>query len=386
MGKHTQKESSWRPCGFSFPQLLLIGLIISMFLALFAITTTSTAGFSPYNPSWDGTGEFSDLADDSGEKTVITTVDQYESIKSNSTIAFVIAPEREYSDSETETIRRFVQNGGLLVVADSYGPYGNVLLAETGASAMFDGRILRDEQHNFRSSSLPTVTASGDNELISNVDSLTINYGTAVQPGTAKPIANSSEVSYLARNQSATLGSETRLRSYPVVTTESIGEGTVVAVGDPSIFISSMLDRSDNKPFASTLFDQRSTILIDQSHSSSPPPVVAAVLALQSSPLLAGGVLTAILFSLVVVGRWHHKIQWLNRQTWLSSFDPTDRLSFKSQHRTEFEAGQRPLTSDPQAIKERLQEQHPEWDEDQIDRIIAGVLSDYPDNTNNERH
>lgn len=384
MREPNQAEISWQPYGLSFPQLLLIGLILSVCLALVVIMTTSTAGFSPYNPNWDGTEEFHDLADANGEATVITTVSQYNSADPSSTTAFILAPEKNYTDSETATIRRFVQNGGMLVVADSYGSRGNKILAATGATARFDGRILRDEQYNYRSASLPTISDTADYEFLSNIDSLTFNYGTAIQPGAAKAIANSSEVSYLARNENDTLSSTTRLQSYPVITTESIGEGTVVAIGDPSIFISSMLDTSDNRMFASALLTQRPNIVVDQSHTPSPPPVVAAMLALRSSPWLAGSVLAIILTLPLVGSNWQHGLQWLKQRPWYPSSTTFTPSPLTEHDQPAGKADQRPLISDPETIKERIQEQHPEWDENQVDRIIAGVLSDNYDNRNNE--
>ena len=70
MGSNRQTDLDWRPFGWSTPRLLLIGLILALSLALLVFASTSTAGFSPYNANWDGTGEFRELADSHSESVV----------------------------------------------------------------------------------------------------------------------------------------------------------------------------------------------------------------------------------------------------------------------------------------------------------------------------
>jgi hypothetical protein len=384
MDQDIPAKLNWRPLGLSIPQLLFLGLSVTLCTIIVLTAVTSTAGFNPYNPNWDGTQEFRDLADSTGELTIITSTNQYQTGDPNATTAFVIAPEKRYSDSERERIGQFVQNGGLLVVADESSSSGNSLLTSIGASARFDGRILRDEQNNFESSFLPVIPDSSNHTLVSAVDSLTLNYGTAVRPGTATPIINSSEVSYLVRNRNETLEPQTELRSYPVVTIESVGEGTVVVVGDPSIFISSMLEKSDNEAFVSTLLDQRPEILFDQSHNQSLPLLVSVMLALRSSPPAAGVVLS-IIVGLLVGGNSRYnltrRLLWRQR---LDSMIPAGLSELTGQFQSPPEYENQTLISDRESLKKELQERHPEWDEEQIDRVIAGVLSDTPNTIDNE--
>jgi hypothetical protein len=385
MDRNDQVTLEWRPFGLSIPQLLLIALLISVSVIGVVAMSTSTAGFSPYNANWDGTAEFRNLANANGETTIVTSVEQYEGADPASTTAFVLAPEKNYSDSDRELINRFVQNGGLLIVADDYEGNGNTVLRSVNASARFDGRILRDEQNNFESSFFPSATNTSTHTLVSNVDGLTFNYGTTIRPGTARPIVNSSSVSYLVDNRNESLEPQTDLRRYPVVTVESVGEGTVVAIGDPSIFISSMLDKSDNRAFISALLGERSEILLDQSHSQSLPILVSLTLALRSSPPVAGGILT-ILVGLVLVGNSLYDSR--GQRVWRQRFDslvPADQLGITGWPQSDPNPETQTLISDRESLKEELQQRHPEWDEEQTDRVIAGVLSDTPYNLANER-
>lgn len=383
MSPNTQSGFDWRPFGWSLPRLLLVGLVCSLCLIVLLVATTSTAGFSPYNPNWDGTGEFRQIAENSGELTVATETEQYRKIDPTTTTAFVFAPERSYTPADAETVTRFVENGGTLVVADNYGRHGNALLGDIGASTRFDGRIIRDEQNNFRTAALPIVTDVSNHRLVSDINALTLNYGTAVDPRTATPIVNSSDVSYLVQNQSDTLEEGTELQSYPVVTIESIGDGTVVTVGDPSIFINSMLDQSDNRVFASTLLQQRTTTLLDQSYTSSPPPLVAATLTLRSSPLASAGFVFTLI-GLVIGGiQLYHREGTIPWRQGIKQFSPGSRSKYTGLD-SDPTAEPQSLKVDPEALKQRLQNRHPDWDEDRIERVIAGVLSRHTNDSDNE--
>jgi hypothetical protein len=352
-----------------------MGLVCALGLSLLVVATTSAVGFSPYNANWDGTGEFRELAESRGELTVATDVDQYKRLDPAATTAFVFAPDREYATADGETVREFVEGGGTLVVADNYGSAGNALLAEVGATARFDGRILRDEANNFRSPSLPTVTDISSHQLVDGVETLTLNYGTAVEPGAATPLANSSELSYLAVNDTMTSVQSSNLQQYPVATVEPVGEGQVIVIGDPSLFINSMIDESDNRRFATTLLDQRTRSVFDQSHSAGLPPVVTAILGLQSSPPLAAGLIAVLVGLIAIIGRRES----LRSQQWIDSV----RLRIPIGTRSAAVTVDSP-NADPEALKAQLRDRHPEWDDDRLDRVITGVLSQHTDSSDNE--
>jgi hypothetical protein len=376
----TGLDIEWRPFGWSVPRLLLVGLICALLLVVLVGATTSAAGFSPYNPNWDGNSEFRELADSRGELTVASNTDRYGSINPTTTVGFVFVPDRAYGSDDATRVRQFVEAGGTLVVADNYGPHGNALLDEIGATARFDGRILRDDRTNLGSPSLPVVGDTGDHRLVSGVDGLTLNYGTAVEPSAATPIINSSNVSYLVANDSETLDDDTELQSSPVVTVESVGSGEVIVVGDPSLFINSMLDESDNRQFVTALVSQRTHTLLDGSHTAATPPLVGATLALRSSPVLAGGVIAVLIGMIAAVGRQGSSI--LPWRQWL--VDVQSRVTSTTSQRESIAVETGSLRTDPDVLKDRLREQHPNWDEDRLDRVIAGVLSTDTDSPDNE--
>jgi len=385
MSTEGRRTIEWRPFGWPWPRVLLAGLIVALLVIMLFVGSTSTAGFSPYNIEWDGTGEFREMADSSGDLIVGTSTNRYETVDPQTTTAVVLAPDDEYAETDSSRIQQFVDTGGTIIIADNYGSHGNQLLDDIGATARVDGRVLRDDRHNLGSSAFPIATNITSHQFVAGVDQLSLNYATVVTPGDATPIANSSEFAYLDGNYSQTepepeLADPTR-QQYPIATVESLGDGTVVVIGDPSIFINSMLDEPDNRVFAETIVGHRPTTLFDQSHSSSIPATVSLLLTLRSSPVLAAGSLVGIVGLILLIQSPHKKrLNTSVRKTLTavrSRVDPTTAPAGTSSPNTSPDV-------DREALKAHLKKQHPEWNDDRIDRIIGGVLSQESDKQNNE--
>lgn len=302
----TQSDLTQRipqPFGWSYPKLLLIALLLTASATVIVTESTSTAEFNAYNSDWDGTSRLYDLAADNGDVELTASTDQYESVDPATTAALVVAPESAYRSTEAARIRTFVEDGGTLVVADDFGSNGNRLLADVGADARFNGAILRDRQSNFRTSSFPVANNVSDTPTVEGVDQLTLNNGTAVEPNGATPIVSTSSFGYLDPTGTDELREGTEFRNYPVVTIESVGDGTVIAVSDPSIFINSMLDRPDNEAFATNLVSSGEMTLMDSSHTTPTPPLVVGVSWLQETPLAAAVVGVLIVGLVAAAGR-----------------------------------------------------------------------------------
>jgi len=292
-----------RPFGWSFPRLLLVVLVFCIGLTVIIIGTTSTAAFSPYNTGWDGTDQLQEMAADNGAVSVAASTDEYESVEPSATTAIVLAPDAAYDSTDRERVETFVDDGGTLVVADDFGPNGNQLLADVGATARFDGAMLRDRETNFRQSSFPVANSVSAHPTTENVTQLTLNNGTVVEPNGAMPVVSSSPFSYLDPVGTDELDEETTFRSYPVVTVESVGDGTVIAVSDPSIFINAMLERNDNEVFAENLLTTNEEVLLDSSHTAETPPFVAGLSWLSETPAVAAAGGVVVLGVVAVVGR-----------------------------------------------------------------------------------
>ena len=355
------KSVDFRQFGWSYPKLLLVALVVALVLTAVVLMSMTTAGFSAYNPGWDGTSEFRELADDRSELTVGTTAGHYGTLEADTATAIVMTPESEYDETETEQVRTFVEDGGTLVVADSFGSHGNQLLSDVGANARFDGALLRDEQHYFRSPAMPVANNVDSHPTVRNVDQLTLNYGTTVQSNGAIPIVTTSSFGYLDRDGSGSLSDDEAIGNHSVVTVESVGDGTIIAIGDPSIFINAMIDEPDNRVFSNNLVGSGDQVLLDYSHGASNPPLVSAMVTLQNVPTVAAIVgVIAVIIAAYAGGLYSRS----NRRR------STDRDVVDEAIATD----QLPAAVEPEVLRVQLRKRYPNWDDKQINRAVTSIV------------
>ena len=329
------------------PRAVVVAFAVVVVGALLYGGATSVAAFGAFNPSWEGSSDLRAQADEAGAETAIATNTTAYEAHGNDTVAVVLAPSESYNETEIERIQAFLDRGGTLLVADRSGT-ASELLAALGAEARVDGALLRDERNYYRDPALPVANNVSNHTLTGGVDALTLNYGTAVEPGESTVLVSSSEFGYLDRDRNDQLDDDETLGSYPVATTEPAGEGRVVVVGDASAFINAMAERDGNRAFATNLFEDAGTVLIDTTHSGDLPPLIAALLAVRASPALQGGLVGV---ALVLVFGWQQGIY--SRETNVT-------------------ADGRP---DPEALADAAAEKYPSLDRSRLGRLMKGIKS-----------
>lgn len=272
------------------PTALLVGLVVVCLLALVVVGTTSSAAFGIFNSQWDGSSSIQSATESAGaDSTVLLDTTDYDDRPPSQTVAFLIAPTQLYTEAELGRLREFVRDGGTLVIAEDYGTTGNTVLEGVGAESRFDGQMVRDMRYHGPTTAMPIATNVSDN-FTTDADSVMLNYGTVVNETNGTTLVATSEFSYLTTTGTNQSNENHPFRSYPVVVSESIGNGTVIAVSDPSIFINAMQDRADNRAFTEELVTGHESVILDYSHADTQPPIRSALIRVRNSPAAQAGI------------------------------------------------------------------------------------------------
>ncbi|WP_256686055.1 DUF4350 domain-containing protein [Halococcus qingdaonensis] len=339
-----------------YPQLVLVALTVVTVVGLVLAASTSSVAFGSYNDAWDGASELREQAQAAGaDSEIVRDTDRYANSSPEGTIAVVLSPESGYGPRETDRLRTFVRNGGTLLVAEDFGQHANPLLEAVGAQARVPGQLLRDEQYNYQSTALPIARNVSNASLLTGVDGLTLNHGSPVSPNGATVLASTSDVAYVDSDRDGELGDGEEIGTKPVATSEAVGDGRVLVVGDPSLFINAMVKRSGNQAFVRSVFGAHERVLLDYSHAGGLPPLSVALLVVRDAPLLQ------ILLGALGIGA----IALFVRRPGIVG-RLTDRVG-----RTEESS----LTARPEALAAFVRERHPDWDDERTERVIQGIMA-----------
>jgi hypothetical protein len=349
----------------NYPRVVLIVLLIGLNIGLIGAVTTSSTPYGPFNGEWDGTSELRQTISGDATVNLAHQTEAYETDSPDETVAFIIAPQQEYTPSETARIRQFVSQGGTLVVtADSNQT--NQLLAGLSVTSRLDGRLIRDERENYQNASLPVATNVSPHPLTEGVESVTLNYGTVINTSAAAStkqsaeeqptyLINTSSFSYLDGNRNNTLDDSEQLASRPVAVSESVGNGRVVLVSDGSLFTNAMLDQSDNRQFAQQLATNQSRVILDYSHGHPLPPLVYGLLVVQGTPLLQFALGLVVLSGILI---WYRRpsIPILDREEGDETSTPSS------------------TQLDGEELTEFLETKYPEWNDAHIERVTKAII------------
>ncbi|WP_276282392.1 DUF4350 domain-containing protein [Halorussus caseinilyticus] len=351
-----------------WPRVVLAALVVAVVAAGATAATTSDAPLGAYNYGWDGASALRTQAEAGGtDPQVARNAEAYRAADPAETVAVVLSPDESYRPTEVAPVVEFVARGGTLVVAADSGPHADDLLAAVGADARIDGAPVRDDRYNYRTPSLPVATNASDRRLARGVSSLALNYGTVVEPNGATVLVNTSEYAYLDRNRNETLDPSETPERRPVATVERVGEGRVVVVSDPSVFVNAMMDRSDNRAFARNLLGTADRVLLDYSHSAGVPPLVAATLALRGSPLAQIG-LGAL--ALALVGVWSRPELLTRVSTRLRRPAAADRGESASETAPSATTS---LALSTEEVVAAVRRRQPDWSDDRIRRVARRI-------------
>ncbi|MFC2004718.1 DUF4350 domain-containing protein [Chloroflexota bacterium] len=277
--------------------VVVLILIISLLCIWFY---PSVQDFMAGNTMWNGIRNFSsEFGADN-----IDFLDDLPDLPEESIL--VAIPYLEYSDEELSKVKRFVDNGGNLLLMDDYG-YGNNILEYLGVDVRFTNKPLLDPLFNYKNQSIPRITDFAPEVKESDIDVIMLNHATTLtNVMESAAIAWSSSASFLDINENRVLDQGEPEGPFAVAAEVRLGKGTLSLISDPSIIINTMVGRDDNYDFIRYLTrdkGEQGEILVDSSHLTQAPLDVSKTRLINtrealSSPYALVGI-TAMIFTVV---------------------------------------------------------------------------------------
>jgi hypothetical protein len=183
--------------------------------------------FDPYNPLWNGLRGFTTLYN-----VTLTPTMAVSSLSSGKVL--VVGASLNFTSSEVEALRGFIERGGLLVVLEDFTPTGYALLEALGFKVEIYNGILVDPMFYYKDYTLPRVR-------IWNITGY-FNYGVAIREHDGACIGYSSAFSFVDLNSNNVYDSGEPRGPLCVAVEWRLGSGAVMLIADSSLPINSMLE------------------------------------------------------------------------------------------------------------------------------------------------
>lgn len=271
-------------------------------ISLTGVGNVDRMSYSIYSGEYNGCSKFRTALQETGGFEVhplISSLSVVNGINRNSVLC-VLGPTLDFSIIEAAALYDFFQSGSCLVIADDFGSGNRILdnlallllpqdfpsfpvLFTRASSIRFDRRLLLDAGSNDGGKPLlPAITSFNDGGAIfQTTQRVVMNYATGITGTGANftSIATSSYNSWVTPdwNNPAYDPARDLAGPFTLVGMLPVGNGLIVLVSDPSIFINDMIDHADNRSFALELFTylaeqtNTNTIIIDHNHLSWDP-------------------------------------------------------------------------------------------------------------------
>jgi len=352
-------------------QFVIAGGIITLFMILSLANPIilNSSDFCVYNSGWNGCSDIGIKTYETGKFQPTVSFDRNELTLSqnsfvshnidpqNSTI-LIIGPKTAFSSSEGTYIQNFLENGGVLLLADDFGS-GNDLLNKINASSRFSGELMLDLSFEKKASFVAIFDFyNRSHPLTSNFSHMLFNYPTSISAGdNTTVLAASTEMSWLDKNVDGKEDSEESKGPFPVLVIETYGKGEIVLLSGPSLLINSMKDQLGNNIFRENLFyyiyNERDTVVIDESHRDVVMPLQIAYV----FPSTIGLEVKVFIVLLVIVA-------------FIVGFTTIPRYMIKKFEHLLVKSMDAPKEESLDGIVKQLMEKHPSWSRNKLEKIV----------------
>ncbi|KUK17279.1 DUF4350 domain-containing protein [Thermococcus sibiricus] len=231
--------------------MLIVGVSI-MIMPLSVPVFKSSADYSVLNTDWNGVSSFGKLLYSKGEITpVLSTYDSANLGERKGTL-IIVGPNLDFTNEEIVELRKFLENGNTLILADDFGT-GNEILEGLGLEQRFGrGELITpiySKNHHY-----PVTAEIVDSDLSKNVERI-VMYNPSV-------ILNSQNALVYTPNSSIFKNS---YGAFVIVEKVEHGNGEVILISDPDLFTNSLF--RENEEFIKNILDYASgPFYIDEAH------------------------------------------------------------------------------------------------------------------------
>lgn len=217
----------------------------------------SIGDFLPGNPYWNGLSTLKERF----KPVTLSRIEGIEGFDALNHTLMVIGPDNPFTEEEVKAIGNFISLGGMLIVADDFGS-ANTLLSGLNLPVRVNGGLMLDPLYKWKALNLPRITDfRGEYEGLS-VD---MNNPSTLEIGEAvRPLAYSSYYSFIDENLNRVYDEGEPTGPFPVMVEFRLGEGRVIVLSDPSIFINAMFERGAQDLLLNALDGRR--MILDLSH------------------------------------------------------------------------------------------------------------------------
>jgi hypothetical protein len=247
----------------------------------------SDGDFNMTNPAWNG------ISNIIGARPLYG-LSGLSGVSSADTL-LIIGPAENYTYDESLQVSSFLRRGGSVVVMDDFGKANSMLRAIDSPISINPVPLCQYDNY-YKNQTFPIISNIADTPYTKNVSTLVMNHPVALDvTGDAEIIASTSGYGWLDRNCNSMLDNGERAGTYPVAACSDYGNGELIVVSDPDLFINGMLDKGDNLVFMRGLL--HGNVWADVSHGHSVSPLGRIYYPLRYDPVVQLAALALIILS-----------------------------------------------------------------------------------------
>ncbi|MHC1601887.1 MAG: DUF4350 domain-containing protein [Methermicoccaceae archaeon] len=280
-------------------RMLYVGVVLMLMVSLLGVGafSTNSEDFNAYNHGWNGYSDVSSTINPGQEAEVMLFTGEIGTLTPSSSV-LVLASPSTLSIEHADLLRHFVESGGRLVVCEDYGG-ANSVLAGVGATTRFTGEPIFDYSNYLINVSLPVA------EMMNNESTLelVLNYPTSLRTTDAVVVAYTSSFAFADLNHDYKSALSEHKGRASIVSVERVGNGEVICIADPSVFINAMLHRGNNTQLLEYITEEKGMVAFDQTEMNNPPTVVMRRIIVRSAPVQFLLLLAVLLITLGVFNR-----------------------------------------------------------------------------------